>query len=208
MGHGTRLTIVATVLTLSSAGCASDQWAETLFTKRLAEVDETLAQHGQRIDRVEGRVANLEVTLTETREQLQHSVDASATGPQLTPWRTARPAEDTRTHVAIIDVPFGFDRADLDTAAQTALASVITEIRERPGVRIALEGTTDPVGRYEYNVKLSSRRVAAVKRWLTRNGVDPARIVSSTSRGPLPDPSVEDFAKRRVSVKLMGPAEH
>jgi outer membrane protein OmpA-like peptidoglycan-associated protein len=62
---------------------------------------------------------------------------------------------------------------------------------------------TDPVGKLDYNIRLSQRRISTVQRWLTEKGVDRTRIVGSTSRGPVADPSVKDSAKRPVMVKLM-----
>jgi outer membrane protein OmpA-like peptidoglycan-associated protein len=104
--------------------------------------------------------------------------------------------------------PFGFDSADLDASAETALASILTELTKRPGAKIELDGATDSAGTYDYNVRLSRRRVEAVQRWLTqKGGVARSRITGSISRGPLADPVVKDAAKRRVLVKFMSPSE-
>lgn len=206
MRHGIGPALVATALMLG-AGCATEELT-TLFSKRLAETDERLAEHGERIDRVEGRVARLEITVTETREQVRDAL-ASSTGPahRVAPWVPTSVPEPATAAVHIVHVPFGFGRAGLDAGAETALASILTELRKRPGATLELEGATDPVGQYDYNVRLSQRRVAAVKRWLTQRGVERSRIIGATSRGPLVDWTVEDAAKRRVVVKLMSPPE-
>jgi outer membrane protein OmpA-like peptidoglycan-associated protein len=208
MRHGMRLGIVA-VLSILGAGCATEELTVALFSKRQAEVDEKLAEHGQRIDRVEDRVAHLEITVTETRDQLFGPLAASPMGTArtVTPWQPARSGPDPaartdRMLVAVVHVPFGFNRADLDVNAEAALASILKQVREQAGVTLELEGTTDAVGGYDYNLRLSQRRVAAVKRWLIQNGVNPARIIGATSRGPLDDPSLKDSAKRRVMVKV------
>lgn len=223
MRHGMRLGVIATALSVFAVGCATEEWTQNLFTKRQAEVDERFARaeteartQGQRIDRVEGRVAHLEVTLTETRDQVR---DALAQSPITVPARrippgrrpapsaTDRAGVAARTLVGVIHVPFGFDRADLDAGAEAALASIVKELREHPNITIDLEGTTDSVGQFDYNVRLSQRRVAAVKRWLTEKGVERTRIIGSTGRGPVADSSVKDSAKRRVMVKLMTPGD-
>ena len=212
---GMRIGGVVVALSMLGGGCATEEWTVALFSKRQAEVDTTLADHGQRIDQVEGRVAEIEVTLTETRDQVRDALATPATAPgrKVTPWMAVRPPADPatgggRTVVLVIPVPFGFDRADLDATAEAALTSIMSELRARPSATIELEGTTDSVGRYEYNVRLSQRRIAAVKRWLTHKGVDQGRIVGATSRGPLVDPSVKDSAKRRVTVKLIAPPDN
>jgi outer membrane protein OmpA-like peptidoglycan-associated protein len=112
-----------------------------------------------------------------------------------------------RTLVAVIHVPFGFDRADLDPKAEVALAAILKELRENPAVTIDLEGSTDSVGRLDYNVRLSERRVEAVKRWLVGHGVDRARVIGSTARGPLANGPIAEPVKRRVMVKLMTSSE-
>ena len=206
MRHGI-LVLGATTLSMLGAGCATEV-EHYFFSKRLIEVDERLDAHGERIDRVEGRVARLETTVTEMRD---HSLDARAlsTGRahRVTPWLPATsvtgPAPEASHTVVTVHVPFGFDRADLDGGADAALAAVLTELNKRPGAKIELEGATDSAGQYDYNVRLSERRVAAVKRWLTQNGVVRSRIIGSISRGPLADPAATDAAKRRVLVRLM-----
>jgi outer membrane protein OmpA-like peptidoglycan-associated protein len=206
MRHGMWLTVIVTSFSLSSAGCATEQWTQELFTKRQVEVDEQFTEQGQRIQRVEGRVSYLEVAMTETREQVRDALTPSPT--VRSPKRPTRSTTDKgtsagRTLIAVVHVPFGFDRADFDASAEAALASIIRELRENRNLAIELEGTTDSVGRFDYNVRLSQRRVAAVTRWLTEKGVDRARILGATSRGPVADASLKDSAKRRVMVKLM-----
>lgn len=119
--------------------------------------------------------------------------------------RLAPASTPRRTLVAVVHVRFRFGGADLDAAAEAALAAIVQELRDDPALTVDLDGTTDPVGTVDYNVRLSQRRVEAVQRWLLTNGVSPSRIVGSAGRGPLLDTSVEDDAKRRVAVKLMAP---
>jgi outer membrane protein OmpA-like peptidoglycan-associated protein len=203
------------------AGCASVEWTEELLAKRQLEVDEhfdrvetDVRQQGKRIDQVEIRVAKLDGRLTETREMIRSAgapppalarvTPPGTVGSPSTPDRLPRTAH---TLVAVVHVPFGFDRADLDPAAEAALASILEEMRRTRGLTIGLEGSTDTVGSVEYNIRLSQRRVEAVRRWLLAHGIDRARIVSSTARGPLASAAVKDELKRRVMVKLMSAGE-
>ena len=221
MKHGTQLRIIATAVSLLGAGCATEEWTQGLLAKRQAEVDERflkteteVREHDERIDRIEGRVTHLEVALTETRDEVRDVVTyspalvrarRSASGRRPAPAPPHHGRDLARTLVAVIQVPFGFDRANLDAGAKAALASVVQELREHPDMTIDLEGTTDSVGRPDYNVRLSERRVAAVMRWLTEQGVDQRRIVYTTGRGPVGVPAGKDPTKRRVMVKLMTP---
>jgi outer membrane protein OmpA-like peptidoglycan-associated protein len=223
MKSGMSLGVLAAALAVSGAGCASVEWTEGLFAKRQVEVDQRFVkvetgvqEQGARIDRVEVRVAKIDTRLTETQDlvrgtlsQAPSTVPARTTTPEA---RVGRPAPErmprsTRTLIGVFHVPFGFDRADLEAGAETALGAILKELRENPSLTLDLEGSTDPVGRLDYNVRLSQRRVESVRRWLTGHGVERTRIVGSTGRGPLVNASVNDDVKRRVMIKLMTSAE-
>jgi outer membrane protein OmpA-like peptidoglycan-associated protein len=208
MKHGVP-SLVAALACLAGAGCATQEWTQMLFAKREAEVDSRFSQQGQRIERVEGRVSHLEVALTETREQVQDALMPSPTVPvRKQPARPSPPhTAGGRTLVGVIHVPFGFDRTDFDASAEAALTSIMKELHEHPSMTLDLEGMTDSVGRREYNMRLSQRRVAAVRRWLAEHGVDTTRIIAATSRGPTPNGAAKDPSKRRVVVKLLTPGE-
>ena len=226
----TWLGIGVAALSAFGAGCATVEWTEDLLAKRQVEVDERFVQvetgvqeQGERIDRVEVRLADLDTRATETRDWFKAPAKEPAKEPAKAPSTVAarpstseeRPARSApepaagvmRTLVGVVHVPFGFDRDDLDRRAEAALAAIVKELRGNPNMTIDLEGTTDPVGRLDYNLQLSQRRVETVKRWLMAKGVDRGRIVGSKARGPLADVSVKNDVKRRVMVKLMTSAQ-
>ena len=229
MRRGIGIGIAAAVLLVMGAGCATEEWTETLFAKREVEVDQRFVKvetevrkHDERIHRVDGRVNQVEVRvnqldtrLTETRELVRTSIPQAPSGiagrgagsPRQPGSSTADTSRGLRMLVGIIVVPFGFDRADIDADAVDALAAIVKRLHDDPNLMIDLEGTTDPVGRRDYNVRLSQRRVETVKRWLVDRGVQGARIVGSTGRGPITDGSVQDNVKRRVVVKVLAPRE-
>ncbi len=212
--------LVVAVLSAVSPGCASVEWTQELFAKRQVEVDDHFArvetaarQQSKRIDQVEVQVAKLDERVTETRELVGNtSTPAPAVARSTPPGAESPPPprripRTARTLVAVVQVPFGFDRADLDPAAKAALTPILDEMRRNTGLTIDLEGSTDLVGSADYNLKLSERRVEAVRRYLLGRGVARARIVGSTARGPLADVAVKDDSKRRVMVKLMSSTE-
>jgi outer membrane protein OmpA-like peptidoglycan-associated protein len=213
--HDIRLTLVASVLSVVSAGCvATQEWTHELFAKREAEIDFRIVQvetdvreHDERLDRVEVRVGQLDTAITETRARLPAALPPAGktVPPRPGPSPAAPPAR--RTLVGVVHVPFGFDRADLDATAEAALAMIVKELRDNPNLTIDLEGATDPVGRRDYNVRLSQRRVEAVRRWLVDRGVERHRIVGSAGRGELVDPGVQNSLKRRVLVKMLRAGE-
>jgi len=111
-----------------------------------------------------------------------------------------------RDLVETVQVHFGFDRWDLTDAAQTVLVALVRELRENPRLTVDLQGYADPKGTYDYNVALSQRRVEAVRRHLVEQGVELPRI-NSVGLGPIADKSLPDDKKRRVTLRLMVPAE-
>jgi outer membrane protein OmpA-like peptidoglycan-associated protein len=222
MSHGMRLRVLAAALSVFCAGCATVEWTQDLFAKRQVEVDtrftkvETgVREQGERIDRVEVRVAKIDTRLTETRDLVRTALPQASTAlpapPAPAETRPSAAVPDRmvrgRTLIGVVHVPFGFNRADLEPGAEAALTAIVNELREHPNMTIDLEGTTDAVGRLDYNLRLSQRRVEAVTRWLTAKGVDRSRIVGAKGRGPVANTSLKDDVKRRVMVKLMTSAE-
>jgi outer membrane protein OmpA-like peptidoglycan-associated protein len=105
-----------------------------------------------------------------------------------------------RNVVETVHVQFGFDRSDLSDGAQTALLSIIKELKTNSDLTVDLEGYTDPTGPREYNVGLSQRRVESVRRYLIENGADLGRMYS-IGLGALT--GTEHAKLRRVTVRLM-----
>jgi outer membrane protein OmpA-like peptidoglycan-associated protein len=217
MTYGTRLGVLMAALALFGAGCATVDWTEDLFAKQRVEVDtrfdkveKGVREQGERIDRVEVRMATLE-TRDVVRTALPQAPTAVPTRPAPAQMRPTATAPDRsargRTLIGVVHVPFGFDRADLEPGSEAALGTIVKELREHPAMTIDLEGTTDTAGSLDYNLRLSQRRVEAVTRWLTAKGVDRTRIVGTKGLGPVASTSVKDDGKRRVMVKLMTSAE-
>jgi outer membrane protein OmpA-like peptidoglycan-associated protein len=206
-----RLMLVASVLSVFGAGCvATRTWTNDLVAKREVEVDERVGkvetdvrEHGERLDRVEVRIGQIDTGLTETRALLRTTLPTVKRPVTLRTEPQPGAPSAGRTLIGVIHVPFAFDSADLDARAKAALARIVTDLGENPHITIDLEGTTDPVGRLDYNIRLSQRRVETVTRWLVDKGVDRARIIRSAGRGELADATVQNSFKRRVVVKLM-----
>ena len=113
-----------------------------------------------------------------------------------------------RNQVQTLQVQFGFDKADLDNGAQTALLLLTKKLRENPQLSVDLEGYTDSVGSRDYNLWLSKKRVEAVRHYLMVRGVESARIRSAAVGQLAASGTPEEQAKnRRVTVKLMAPKD-
>jgi len=86
MTHETRLGVLMAALAVFGAGCATVEWTEDLFAKQQVEVDTRfdkveagVREQGERIDRVEVRVASLDTRLSETRDLVRTALPQAPT---------------------------------------------------------------------------------------------------------------------------------
>lgn len=204
MRHGLGVLIVLVVPLLLTAACASRSWTRSIFAKQDAEIDERFLrveqrtdQHGERLGALGSRVVSLETSLAETAQVAGAARDRAEIALARTDGLR------TRHLVGTVHVRFDVNRADLDDRAETALAAVVRELVKHPALTVDLEGFTDPTGSRDHNLRLSLRRVEAVRRYLMARGVESPRIVQASGVGELRDRDLPDEHKRRVSIKLM-----
>jgi outer membrane protein OmpA-like peptidoglycan-associated protein len=170
-----------------------------------------VTEQGQTVQGVGTRVGTLETSVGDTRN-LATGAGARADGAmaranevdgRLTRLWNNR---DARNLVETVEVRFGFGKADLGDAVQTALVGLAREMKENPRLAVELEGYTDSTGSLDYNLALSQRRVETVRRFLVQQGVDLRRI-HAAGLGPITDRTLPAEQKRRVTVKLTTPVE-
>jgi len=179
--------------------------------QRIGTVEARVTEQGQTVQGVGTRVGTLETSVGDTRN-LATGAGARADGAmaranevdgRLTRLWNNR---DARNLVETVEVRFGFGKADLGDAAQTALVGLAREMKENPRLAVELEGYTDSTGSLDYNLALSQRRVETVRRFLVQQGVDLRRI-HAAGLGPITDRTLPAEQKRRVTVKLTTPVE-
>jgi outer membrane protein OmpA-like peptidoglycan-associated protein len=182
--------------------------------ERIGTVENRVTGESQRVDGMGQRLGTVETSVTEATAAATSARD-SANAAKDTATSALTKAEDTDRRltklwsnrynpkvVESIDVRFGFDRADLDDGAQTALAGLIKELQANPSLTVELLGYTDMKGPREYNYQLSQRRVEAVRRFLVDKGISVARI-QAVGLGPYTASRAPEPEKRRVTAKLM-----
>ena len=213
-----RAVVVVPAMALVLTGCATKDWVKDLVGKREAEIDQRvgarvgsvetrLGEESQRVTRVEGQVGETTQRLNGVETQVGQAsetakaarVRADEVDGRLTRLWTNR---NKRSLVETVHVQFAFDKADLSDAAQTALATIVKELKENPNLTVDLEGFTDSTGARDYNVTLSQRRVESVRRYLIEQGAELPRI-NSVGLGPVNGAKEEQAKQRRVTVKLL-----
>jgi outer membrane protein OmpA-like peptidoglycan-associated protein len=223
MGGVIRIGVLAPAVFLLAAGCASRDWVREFWSPKEAELNQRfdkvegrVSEQGRQVDVVQGRVQGLDASVKEVgavAKGAQGQADAAmgranaaytraedVDGRLTRLWNNRR----ARSNAETIHVQFGFNRWDLSDSAQSTLQTLVKELQSNPKLTVDLQGYTDSIGKREYNVQLSQRRVETVRRYLVDQGVELPRI-HSIGLGQLPDNGKrEDRAKnRRVTLTLM-----
>jgi outer membrane protein OmpA-like peptidoglycan-associated protein len=110
--------------------------------------------------------------------------------------------------VNMSDVLFDTGKYTLRPLAREKLAKVAGIISGHPGLRLDVEGHTDSVGGDDYNQRLSEQRGAAVRDYLTRQGM-PTSSVTAKGFGKTQPVASNDTAEgrqqnRRVEMVVSG----
>lgn len=102
---------------------------------------------------------------------------------------------------------FEVGNAKIDPESYTELDLVLNMMRENPTMIIQLEGHTDYIGVAADNMKLSQRRVDAVRDYLVNKGVNKSRLKTKAFGGTQPlsrDNTPEGHRlNRRVEVRIL-----
>lgn len=103
---------------------------------------------------------------------------------------------------------FDYDQSDIRGDARQALDAKLPILRTSASIQLRIAGHADERGSDQYNDALGQRRAASAKRYLTDNGIDPARIsiVSYGESRPVAMGSSEDAwaRNRRAEFEITG----
>lgn len=73
-------------------------------------------------------------------------------------------------------VNFDTDRATLTSESQATLDRAADVMKQKPGMRLRVQGFTDSTGDAAHNVALSNQRSDAVTQYLVSKGIDKSRL--------------------------------
>ena len=101
---------------------------------------------------------------------------------------------------------FPINQYTLTEQSRTNLGELAESLKAHPDTNILIEGHTDNTGKEAYNMKLSKRRAASVKNYLTSLGVDNSRLELAAFGEELPiasnDTEEGRQKNRRVEVAI------
>ncbi len=93
-------------------------------------------------------------------------------------------------------VYYAFDKSSLDAKAKKNIEKVVAKLNADPELKVEIRGYCDFPGSNDYNLKLSQRRVEAVKAALVKAGIEESRITTQP-QGKLPNPPKAEQKNRR-----------
>ena len=105
------------------------------------------------------------------------------------------------------DVLFSFDKCQLKNSARITMLQLAALILKNPNTNFIIEGHTDSFGSEDYNALLSLQRAAAVREWLTKNGVPITNVYIRPcgNNNPLADKNADkdgQLLNRRVEIHM------
>ncbi|MEP0862133.1 MAG: OmpA family protein [Ignavibacterium sp.] len=80
--------------------------------------------------------------------------------------------------IVLEGIYFETGKADITAESEFTLRKALTTLQSYPEIVVEISGHTDITGLYKKNIELSQKRANAVRDWLIRNGIDPARIIA------------------------------
>ena len=116
------------------------------------------------------------------------------------------PAPKVERTIILDDVLFDFDKSNIKSEAGAILDRLVAFMNENKEKKANLSGHTDSVGSDAYNQALSERRVASVKDYIVKKGVDGGRVSGQgfgESKPIADNKTAEGRSKnRRVEIKV------
>jgi OOP family OmpA-OmpF porin len=106
--------------------------------------------------------------------------------------------------VTLHGAQFDFNKATLKPAGKEMIDQAVKVMKQKPDLKVSVEGHTDSIGSDAYNLKLSQRRAMAVRDYLVSQGIEATRItvVGFGESKPIADNKTEEgrAENRRVEI--------
>jgi outer membrane protein OmpA-like peptidoglycan-associated protein len=108
-------------------------------------------------------------------------------------------------HVAVYGINFETGKSAITDDSAKQLGEVAKLLKDNADLKLRVEGHTDNVGKSKENLELSKKRAAAVKDWLTKNGVEAGRLTTDGfgDKKPVADNSSEEGRAKNRRVELV-----
>lgn len=216
----TMLIALATLVVLSSVGCATKKYVRnrvservTPLEQRTGELEETSRRNSQDLGRLSTDVTDVKGRAD--RAQSQADTALSRANEANTRVNGAEQSvNDLRTNLDnytlqnTATVRFKFDSYQLTPEAKEALDQLAAQIKDRTNFILEIEGFADWIGKDAYNNQLTQKRADAVRRYLAEQHDIPLFRMHNLGFGemrPVADNHTREgrAENRRVEVRLL-----
>ncbi len=202
------LLTIAALAVLSGCSSADKEIAtiDSLQTN-INKIEEDNAATGAVIDQYKIRISDAKTNVA----KLEHDINAidSFINPETVFEKSGVIVKKERNQLTLImptDVVFDFNKSDIKEEFKPLLDSLYEALTIYSSVTVKIDGHTDNVGSYDYNLKLSKKRAESAKEYLVTKGINKERIVTegnSFSKPVASNATAEERAKnRRIEVVI------
>ncbi len=105
------------------------------------------------------------------------------------------------------NVYFDFGKATLRPGSFAELEELVSYLKNKDNIKVEIAGHTDNVGKDADNLKLSQQRAEAIRNYVVKKGISPARIVAKGygATDPVADNDTEEGRQlnRRTEVRIL-----
>ena len=105
--------------------------------------------------------------------------------------------KSTGRKAIVRNVYFKFDDSQIVDESIPVLNSLLSLMKQNPGLAIEIAGHTDNIGSKDVNLRVSERRANAVRKWLIQNGIDGSRLSAKGYGESIPMASNDDELEGR-----------
>jgi len=216
----TMLIALATLVVLSSVGCATKKYVRnrvservTPLEQRTGELEETSRRNSQDLGRLSTDVTDVKGRADRAQSQADTALSrANEANTRVS--GAEQSVNDLRTNLDnytlqnTATVRFKFDSYQLTPEAKEALDQLAAQIKDRTNFILEIEGFADWIGKDAYNNQLTQKRADAVRRYLAEQHDIPLFRMHNLGFGemrPVADNHTREgrAENRRVEVRLL-----
>ena len=105
------------------------------------------------------------------------------------------------------NVHFDFGKATLRPDSFTELEELVSYLKRKEDIKIEIAGHTDNIGKEEDNLRLSQQRADAIRNYVIKKGIQPARVIAKGygAAEPVADNATDTGRQlnRRTEVRIL-----
>lgn len=164
------------------SGCSSvDEETAALnkIEKNLNKIEESNASTGALLDQYKARIVNAKTNAASLEKDI-NAID-SFINPENVFEKNGIIVKRERNQLTLImptDVVFDYNKYEIKEDFKPLLDTLSEALTIYKGVTVKIDGHTDNIGSYDYNMTLSQKRAESAKEYLVSKGLDIGRIIT------------------------------